>query len=126
MSNPVVLSTIQTPHGKNTELWRVLCGETGNIWISGNNSIIHLLDQSGLILKTLSIYSNAFAFSLSLEKKLSFSVEWPDTKVYRYDDDERKAVNDLRMWCPRGLRHSANGDLLVSMRSVDKTQSRVV
>lgn len=75
MSNPVVLSTIQTPHGKNTELWRVLCEETGNIWISGNNRIIHLLDQSGLILKTLSIYSNAFAFSLSLEKKLSFSVE---------------------------------------------------
>ena len=126
MSNPVVLSTIQTPHGKNTELWRVLCEETGNIWISGNNRIIHLLDQSGLILKTLSIYSNAFAFSLSLEKKLSFSVEWPDTKVYRYDDDERKAVVDLRMWCPRGLCHSANGDLLVSMRSVDKTQSRVV
>nr|XP_022307543.1 uncharacterized protein LOC111113544 [Crassostrea virginica] len=96
MSNPVVLSTIQTPHG------------------------------SGLILKTLSIYSNAFAFSLSLEKKLSFSVEWPDTKVYRYDDDERKAVVHLRTWCPRGLCHSANGDLLVSMRSVDKTQSRVV
>nr|XP_022303778.1 uncharacterized protein LOC111111228 [Crassostrea virginica]XP_022303779.1 uncharacterized protein LOC111111228 [Crassostrea virginica] len=126
MSNPVVVSTFQTPYGKNTELWRVLCEETGNIWISGNNRIIHLLDQSGLILKTLSIYSNAFAFSLSLEKKLSFSVEWPDTKVYRYDDDEKRAVVDLRMWCPRGLCHSANGDLLVSMRSVDKTQSRVV
>ena len=57
MSNPVVVSTFQTPYGKNTELWRVLCEETGNIWISGNNRIIHLLDQSGLILKTLSIYT---------------------------------------------------------------------
>ena len=79
-----------------------------------------------MILKTLSIYSSVFAFSLSLEKKLSFSVDWPDTKVYSYDDDERRTVVDLRMWCPRGLCHSANGDLLVSVRSVDKTQSRVV
>lgn len=35
-------------------------------------------------------------------------------------------VVDFGQWCPCGLYHSENGDLLVSMRSVDETQSRVV
>ena len=61
-----------------------------------------------------------------MKKELVFSEEWPDTKVYRNDDDEVRRVVDLYQWCPRGLCHSANGDLLVSMRSVDETQSRVV
>ena len=48
------------------------------------------------------------------------------TKVYRYDGNVVRTVVDLGQWCPRGLCHSAKGDLLVSMRSKKETQSRVV
>ena len=54
MSNSVVVSTIQTPYGKKTKLWRVLCDEAGKIWICGTNKRIYQIDQSGSILKTAS------------------------------------------------------------------------
>ena len=40
MSNPVVLSEMQTPYGRNTELWRVLIEEAGVIWTSGCDNYI--------------------------------------------------------------------------------------
>ena len=126
MSNPVVVSTIQSPYGEDPELWSVLCDEAGKIWISGNDSQIYQIDQGGSILKTVSVFHNVYALSLSVEKKLIFSADWLDTKVYRYDGNVVRTVVDLGQWCPVGLCHSANGDLLVSMRSLDKTQSRVV
>ncbi|XP_022310020.2 uncharacterized protein LOC111115542 [Crassostrea virginica] len=126
MSNPVALSTIQTPYGKDKTLFGVLCDGTGKIWISGSDSKIYHIDQGGSILKTVSVSNNVSDLSLSIEKELTFSVFWPDTKVYKYDGDAVRTLVDLGQWCPRGLCHSAKGDLLVSMRSVDKTQSRVV
>ena len=126
ISNPVVVSTIQTPYGKNTELWRILCGEADKIWISGKDKKIYQIDQSGSILQTVSVSDNVGALSLSVNKKLIFSAAWPDTKVYRYNGNVVRTVFYLGQWCPRGLYHSANGNLLVSMRSVDKTQTRVV
>ena len=126
MSNPVVVSTIQTPYGENSKLWRVLFEEAGKIWICGSNKKNYQIDQSGSILKTVSVSDNVYALSLSVSKELIFSVDWPDTKVYRYDGNVVRIVVDLCQWWPRGLCHSANGDLLVSMRSVDETQSRVV
>ena len=61
-----------------------------------------------------------------MEKQLVFSIGWSDTKVYNYDDIVVRTVVDLCQWCPRGLCQSANGDLLVSMRSKNETQSRVI
>nr|XP_022310167.1 E3 ubiquitin-protein ligase TRIM71-like [Crassostrea virginica] len=126
MSNPVVVSTIQTPYGKKNELWRILCDEAGKIWISGNDKNVYQIDQSGSIKKTVSVSDDVRALSLSVGKELIFSACWTDTKVYRYDGNVVSTVVDLGQWRPRGLCHSANGDLLVSMRSLNETQSRVV
>ena len=68
MSNPVILSAIQTPYSKYTYLWRVLCEETGEIWISGDDSKIYKLDQRGLVLKTVSVSEDINALSLDMEK----------------------------------------------------------
>nr|XP_022307063.1 uncharacterized protein LOC111113256 isoform X1 [Crassostrea virginica] len=126
MSNPVVVSTIQTPYVKETELWRILCDEAGKIWISGNDQKVYQIDQSGSIKKTVSVSDNVRALSLSVGKELIFSAFWPDTKLHRYDGNVVRTVVDLGQWRPRGLCHSASGNLLVSMRSSDGSQSRVV
>nr|XP_022307066.1 uncharacterized protein LOC111113257 [Crassostrea virginica]XP_022307067.1 uncharacterized protein LOC111113257 [Crassostrea virginica]XP_022307069.1 uncharacterized protein LOC111113257 [Crassostrea virginica] len=126
MTNPVVVSTIQTPYGKDTELWRILSDEAGKIWISGNDKKVYQIDQSGSIQKTVSVSDNVRALSLSVGKELIFSACWRDTKVYSYDGNVVRTVVDLGQWYPRGLCHSVNGDLLVSMCSVNKTPSRVV
>ena len=85
MSNPVVVSTIQTPYGKETELWRILCDEAGKIWIAGNDAKVYQIDQSGSIKKTVSVSNDVLALSLSVGKELIFSTCYTDTKVYGYD-----------------------------------------
>nr|XP_022305308.1 uncharacterized protein LOC111112203 [Crassostrea virginica] len=126
ISNPVVVSTIQTPYGKGTELWKILCDDAGKIWITGNDQKMYQLDKNETILKSLSVSRYVNALSISVEKELIYSAFWPDTKVYKYDGNVVRTVVDFGQWCPRGLCHSVNGDLLVSMRSLDETLNRVV
>ena len=126
LTDPVLLSSFFSPYPDDAYLIRVLSESPGKIWISGDDCQIFQLDQNGLILKTISVSNNAIALSLSLDKELVFSVSGSDTNVYKYDGDVVSTLVDLRQWYPRGLCHSANGDLLVSMRSEDETESRVV
>nr|XP_022307064.1 uncharacterized protein LOC111113256 isoform X2 [Crassostrea virginica]XP_022307065.1 uncharacterized protein LOC111113256 isoform X2 [Crassostrea virginica] len=125
MSNPVVVSTIQTPYGKKTKLWRILCDEAGKMWIIGDDQKVYQINKNGSILKTVSVSDDVLALSLSVGKELIFCTR-TDTNVYRYDDKVVRTLVDLGQWLPRGLCHSANGDLLVSMRSKYETHSRVV
>lgn len=124
LNKPEVLTTLQSPYTSN--LHRVFCGNADTIWTSGNDSKIYLIDGDGSVLKAVSAASHVCAMSLSEQQELIFSVRWPDTTVYLYDGHTVQTLIDLHPWCPRGLCHSKNGDLLVSMRTLDEGQSRVV
>ena len=128
MLNPVVVSTIRSPYGSVSNLWAIICEESKTIWTSGKDREIHQIDECGSILKTFSTRSSDHAFVLSLtrNRKLLFALQWPDKKIYKYSGFEATTFLDLSQWCPRGLCHTANYDFLVSMRSVDKSKSRVV
>ena len=125
MTNPYVLSTIKTPYGNGTLLWRILWDKTGKTWISGNDSTLYQIDRIGTIHKGIDVSKDVFALSIGLKNELLFSLWRPDTKIYKYDGGVLSTVVDLGQWCPCGLCHSANGDLLVSMRSLDKSMSRL-
>ena len=126
MLNPVVVSNIQSPfRGFLSKLWTILCEETKTTWTGGNYREIYQIDECGSILKTVSTANHVTSFSLH-KNKLIFTVRWQDSKIYKYNGFEVTTFLDLSKWCPRGLCHTTNGDLLVSMRSPDKTQSRVV
>lgn len=51
---------------------------------------------------------------------------WSDTKIYKIKCDRVVALLNLHSWLPRGLCHTTNGDVLVSMRSMDTKRSKVV
>lgn len=57
-----------------------------------------------------------------------FIVSCPETKVYKYESNTNTVNTLLKLsdWCPRGLCHTMNGDLLVSRRSLNENQSRIV
>ena len=76
---------------------RVLCDESGKIWVSGSDSKIYQIDQRGSILKTIPVFSIVSSFSV---EKI-FSLQLPDKKVYKYDGDGLRTVIDLGQWCPR-------------------------
>lgn len=126
LDNPEVLTTLQSPYASH--LHRVLCGnaESDTIWACGNDSKLYQMDGDGCVLKTISAASHVCAMTLNERQELVFSVHWPDTNIYVYDGYTAQTLIDLHPWCPRGLCHSKNGDLLVSMRTLDESQSRVV
>ena len=125
MKAPVVLSTIQGPFGEKT-LYSVLYEKTGKFWVNGDDSKMYQIDQAGCILKTINGETRIVSTTLNENKGVIFSTAWPSTKVYNSDGQGKRAMLHLSNWSPRGVFHSANGYLLVSLRSLDKTQSRVV
>nr|XP_034319807.1 uncharacterized protein LOC117687441 [Crassostrea gigas] len=126
METPVTLKEIQSPYGNKSELWRITCEGTGKLWVSGNNGTINQIDWDGSILKTINLSKNAVGLSLNVQQEIVFIKGWEDTKVFKYKNNNVVTLLELSNWRPRGLCHTINGNLLISMRSLDEAQSRVV
>ena len=128
MSNPVVLSTIESPFDKQDteELWKILFeGKEKNL-VSGDEKNIYIIDRRGTILKKICTAENVMSLALNTRKEISFTLKWPDTNMYIYDGNEVRTKFNLCQWCPRGICFAKNGDLLISMRSTDENNSRIV
>nr|XP_022306642.1 uncharacterized protein LOC111113016 [Crassostrea virginica] len=127
-SNPVILSTFETPFDEDDSesLWKISFEGKEKIWVSGNEGNIYMIDGKGTILEKISTSENVVSLALNARKKLSYSLTWPSSKVYIFDGEEVTTMLNFCQWCPRGLCYSRHDDLLVSMRSLDETESRVV
>lgn len=125
---PVVSKAIQSPYGrKRSELWRIACEGSNKFWTSGNLNRISQIDSNGSVLKTIEIEDTVIALSLDIHKDLVFIVNvLADTKVLKFENNKVVTLLNLTNWCASGLCHAVNGNLLVSMRSKDKKQSKVV
>lgn len=77
-------------------------------------------------MKTISLLGNAIGLSLNVQQELVFIKGWEDTKVFKCENNSVVTLLELSNWQPRGLCHTVNGNLLLSMRSLDEAQSRVV
>eukprot|EP00105_Crassostrea_gigas_P007529 XP_011421807.1 PREDICTED: uncharacterized protein LOC105324438 [Crassostrea gigas] len=126
METPVYLKEIQSPYGNRSELLRITCEGTGKLWVSGNNGTINQIDWDGSILKSINLSRNAVGLSLNVQQELVFFEGWDDTIVFKYENNSVMTLLELSNWQPRGLCHTVNGNLLVSMRSVVDARSRVV
>lgn len=126
IKSPVVLDTIQSPYGQNSELWRLMSDETRKIWTSGNDCKINMLDSRGYHLHTIKTCDIVMDLSIDAHGDLLFIVYWPETKIFKFESNRIVTILELSSWCPRGLCYTVNGDLLVSMRSLDESQVRVV
>lgn len=126
IKNPVVLNTIQSPYGQNSELWRLKSDGTRKIWTSGNDCKINILDRRGYHLHTIETSEVVMDLSTDAQGDLVFIVYWPETKIFKFESNRIVTILELSNWCPRGLCYTVNGDLLVSMRSLDESQVKVV
>lgn len=126
IKSPVVLDTIQSPYGQNSELWRLMTDETRKIWTSGNDCKINMLDSRGYHLHTIETSESIMDLSTDAHGDLVFIVYWPETKIFKFESNRIVTILELSNWCPRGLCYTVNGDLLVSMRSLDESQVKVV
>jgi hypothetical protein len=119
---PEVLTTIQSPH---KELWRVMCAENGRIWTSGDGLKIVQIDKWGKTLQTVKTSESIRVLSINRDQCLIFST-WTEEKVRIYKDGNVDTYLNIANWRLRGICQTKNGDMLMSVRSVDYTQSKVV
>ncbi|XP_062590275.1 tripartite motif-containing protein 2-like [Saccostrea cucullata] len=139
MDEPVVLYTIQSPYGHHVKsyegivtehhLWRVQCVGMDMILTSGEDATIKEIDRTGSIIRTIRTNSQIRALSINFQQEAVFaSAGTNDTEIYSFTTGkyEVKVLLKTPDWYSVGLHYTANGDLLVSMRSTDMTQSKVV
>lgn len=83
-------------------------------------------NQEGYILQNTKAANCVFAKSLDSDHNVVFIVFGSDTIVDKYKRHTIKTLLGLFFCCPRGECHTMNGDLFVSMRSLDVQQSIIV
>ncbi|XP_062585818.1 uncharacterized protein LOC134247478 [Saccostrea cucullata] len=128
MDVPMVLGTMQIPFGGMFNLWSVQCVGKDKILTSGDDAQIKVINRrNGIILKAIETIYNVRALTINSQLKPVFST-YLKTNIYRYKNTREKVevLLDTPDWFPVGLWYAVNGDLLASMRSTDRTQSRVV
>ncbi|XP_078335883.1 uncharacterized protein LOC111101886 isoform X1 [Crassostrea virginica] len=125
LDEPEVLNTIKTGHEK---LRSVTCLNEEEIWTSGQTTAdIKCFNAQGVLQKTIKTKSGKWPRDIAVysEGALVYSDVRTRT-LYKVKNDQTEEIIRLQGWGPKQLCVTSSGDLLVTMFSDDKTQSKVV
>ncbi|XP_052678664.1 uncharacterized protein LOC128159577 [Crassostrea angulata] len=124
LDEPKLVATIQTGYER---LHNVACLNDGSIWTSGKANDIKCFSIQGSLLQTIKTKSGnpPTDIAVNSEGYLLFS-EWSTRTVNKVKNGQTEELIRLQGWTPNKLCVTSNGDLLVTMYSDDKTQSKVV
>nr|XP_022323871.1 uncharacterized protein LOC111124898 [Crassostrea virginica] len=124
LDEPEVLNTIKTGHKK---LYSVTCLTEEEIWTSGKTADIKCFNTQGVLQKTTKTKSGYVPLDIAVysDGALLYS-DWETRTVYKVKNDQTEEIIRLQGWRPNNLCVTSSGDLLVTMYSDDKAQSKVV
>ncbi|XP_078339249.1 uncharacterized protein LOC111108315 [Crassostrea virginica] len=124
LDEPEVLNTIKTGH---EYLRSVTCLNDEQIWTSGETADIKCFNIQGVLKKTIQTNSGKIPNDIAVESDgaLLYSAG-PPRRVYKVKNDQTEEIITLQGWIPSQLCVTTSGDLLVTMYSNDRTQSKVV
>nr|XP_022298916.1 uncharacterized protein LOC111107828 [Crassostrea virginica] len=124
LDEPKVLNTIKTGQ-KN--LRSVTCRNEEQIWTSGETSDVKCFNIQGVLQKTIKTKSGEWPSDIAVDRDgaLLYS-DWATRTVFKVKNDHTEEVITLQGWTPINLCVTSSGDLLVTMFSDNKTQSKVV
>ncbi|XP_022323869.2 uncharacterized protein LOC111124896 [Crassostrea virginica] len=124
LDEPEVLNTIKTGY---KQLRSVTCLTEEEIWTSGGTADIKCFNTQGVLQKTTKTKSGNVPLDIAVysDGALLYSDGITRT-VYKVKNDQTEEIIRLQGWIPINLCVTSSGDLLVTMHSDDKTQSKVV
>ncbi|XP_078339252.1 uncharacterized protein LOC144617505 [Crassostrea virginica] len=124
LDEPEVFNTIKTGHAK---LCSVTCLNEEQIWTSELTSDIKCLNIQGVLQKTIQTKSGDYSndIAVDIDGALLYS-DWKTSTVYKVKNYQTEEIIKLQGWRPCNLCVTSSGDLLVTMYSNDRTQSKVV
>ncbi|XP_078341747.1 uncharacterized protein LOC111106674 [Crassostrea virginica] len=119
-----VLNTIKTGH---RSLRSVTCLNEEQIWTSGWTADMKCFNIQGVLQKTMKTKSGKWPSDIAVDRDgaVLYS-DWKTRTVYKVKNDQTEEIITLQGWAPNNLCVTSSGDLLVTMYSDDKTQSKVV
>ncbi|XP_052678656.1 uncharacterized protein LOC128159567 [Crassostrea angulata] len=124
LDEPELVATIQTGY---EELRNVTCLNDGSIWTSGETNDIKCFNIQGSLLQTIQTKSGKPPTDIAVDSdgNLLYS-QLSIRTVYKVKNGKTEVLIRLQGWRPIQLCVTSTGDLLVTMYSDDKTQSKVV
>uniref|UniRef100_K1QYA1 Tripartite motif-containing protein 71 n=1 Tax=Magallana gigas TaxID=29159 RepID=K1QYA1_MAGGI len=124
LDKPELVTTIHTGYGK---LRNVTGQNRDRIWVSGKSNKIKCFNMKGSLVQTIYTESGIFPNDIIVDtnEDLVFS-DGVTKRVYVVRNGQTKELIRLQGWMLGELCVTSTGDLLVTMASDDKTQSKVV
>ncbi|XP_022324014.2 uncharacterized protein LOC111124948 [Crassostrea virginica] len=124
LDEPEILSTIKTGHEK---LFSVTCLNEEQIWTSGGTAEIKCFNIQGVLQKAIKTKSEIRPNDIAVDRDgaLLYSDSTART-VYKVKNDQTEEIIKIQGWKLTELCVTFSGDLLVTMHSDDKTQSKAV
>nr|XP_022296561.1 LOW QUALITY PROTEIN: uncharacterized protein LOC111106249 [Crassostrea virginica] len=124
LDEPEVLNTINTGHKK---LRSVTCLNEEQIWTSGVTADIKCFNIQGVLRKTIKTKTGEWPLDIAIDRNGALLYAYWETKtVYKVKNGQTEKIIGLQGWRPSHLCVTSSGDLLVTMYSNDRTQSKVV
>ncbi|XP_078341791.1 uncharacterized protein LOC111107262 [Crassostrea virginica] len=123
LDEPEVLNTIKTGH---VYLRNVTCLNEEQIWTSGGTADIKCFNIQGVLQKTLQTKSGELPNDIAVDRGALLYSGGRTRTVYKVKNDQTEEIITLQGWRPVSQCVTSSGDLLVTMFSDDKTQSKVV
>ena len=120
------LQTLKSPNLNPKCYFNLYCGANDTIWITGPNRWTTEVDRKGVILRRLRIYGGVRALCINSKGDAVFMSAFRCRKVFLLNDQKIEVLLNLQDWRPRGICFGENGDLFVSMRKKDLSESKVV
>nr|XP_022297157.1 uncharacterized protein LOC111106672 [Crassostrea virginica]XP_022297158.1 uncharacterized protein LOC111106672 [Crassostrea virginica] len=125
LDEPELLNTINTGHER---LCSVTCLNEEQIWTCGQTADIKCFNIQGVLQKTIKTMSGWWPRDIAIDKDgaLMYTDSWETWTVYKVKNDQTEKIITLQGWRPGNLCVTSSGDLLVTMYSGERTQSKVV
>nr|XP_022310436.1 LOW QUALITY PROTEIN: uncharacterized protein LOC111115848 [Crassostrea virginica] len=121
---PRILTDIPTGY---KELYNVSCLSDNKIWTSGNNEIMKLYNMKGKLLKSIQSKSGNVPTDIAVTRSGGLVyTDLNDRSINLVRGTQIQTLITLRGWRPLRLCITVSGDLLVSMRSDNNKQTKVV
>nr|XP_022290184.1 uncharacterized protein LOC111101852 isoform X5 [Crassostrea virginica] len=123
LDEPEVVNTIKTGL---QYLSSVTCLNEEEIWTSGLTADIKCFNTQGVLQKTIKTESGIRPNDIAVLSDRALVYSDGTRRVYKVKNDQTEGIIRLQGWTPTKLCVTSSGDLLVTMFSDDKTQSKVV
>ncbi|XP_078341571.1 uncharacterized protein LOC111107585 [Crassostrea virginica] len=124
LDEPEVHKTIKTGH---KYLHSVTCFSDEEIWTSEQTAKIKCFNIQSVLQKTIQTKSKGIPWDIAVDRTgVLLYCDLKTRTLYKVKNDQTEEIITLQGWTPINLCVTFSGDLLVTMYSDDKTQSKVL